>query len=291
MSKTPEQLAEKVNDLFSLPQIVIRINELLEDPKSSNADLEELIMLDPSLTSKLLKIVNSAYFGFPGKIDRVARAISMIGHQELKNLVMAASITETFKGIPDELIDMDVFWFHSVTSGVLAKLLATKCARLDRERFFLSGLLHGIGRLILFVEYPEQSSEILSLKNRCHIEIANHEKKLFGFTHAEVGAALLKQWQLPESIWYLIEHKLDPLTAPGQIDESCILNAAIIIADHIEPCAKVDIDLNDINLQYDMPVFQHLKLDENKINPIIEDATWQAIDILGYIRPETFIIY
>ena len=288
---TPELLAEKATDLLSLPEIVVRFNELLEDPNSNNADLEEVILLDPSLTSKLLKIVNSSYFGFPGKVDTVSRAIRMIGYKELKNLVMTAVIADSFRGIPEHLIDMDIFWFHSVTSGVLAKLLAIRCNRLDSEHFFLSGLLHGIGKLLMFAEYPEKSAQILSLKDQGQEAMTMQEKQVFGFTHAQVGAELLKQWQLPETIWSLIENQLQPLTAPKQVDEACILNSAIKIADRIEPCAYVEINFQDLNIDYNDPVFRHLQLTEKEVAPLIQESNMQALEIMSFIRPEATFIF
>lgn len=287
----PELLTEKAKGLHSLPEIVIRVNELLDDPNSSNADLAEVILLDPSLTGKLLKIVNSSYFGYPGEIDSVSRAIRMIGYKELKNLVMTAVIADRFKGIPEHLVDMDIFWFHSVTSGVLAKLLAIRCNRLDSEHFFLSGLLHGIGKLLMFTEYPEKSSQILSLKDQGQEAMTRQEKQVFGFTHTQLGAELLKQWQLPETIWFLIENQLQALSAPKMVDETCILNAAIKIADRIEPCAYVEINFQDLKLEFNDPVFKYLQLSEEEVMPLIQESNMQALEIMSFIRPEASFIF
>jgi HD-like signal output (HDOD) protein len=288
---TPELLAEKVTDLFSLPDIVLQLNELMQDEKTTNADLEEVMALDPSMATKLLKIVNSAYFGFPGKIDSLARAISMIGRQELRSLVMAAAATDSFTGIPEHLVDMDVFWYHSITSGVLARLLAGHCKRLDRERFFLAGLLHGIGKLMLFAEYPQQSSLILSLKDQGVMVMTAKEKETFGFTYVEAGAALLKKWKLPQTIWLMIQHQQDPLAAPEFVDDASILHVAVAVADRIEPCAKVDIGFPEPELDYNDPAFEYLQLKEADVSPLIQEAGLQVFDLLGFIRPGATVIF
>ena len=216
----------------------------------------------------------------------------MIGQQELRNLVIATTVTSSFKGIPDNLVDMETFWYHSVTSGILARLLARKCDRIDHERFFIAGLLHGIGKLIFFAEYPEQSAMILGVKDLGQEAMTAKEKETFGFTHAELGAELLKLWKLPVSIWGMINHQLDPLNTTYSIDDGYILHVAVKIVDQIEPCSKQDIDdFKQPELDYDSPVFNHLKLQEEDITPLIQEAVFQAFDILGFIRPEATVIY
>ncbi len=288
---TPEMLAEKVNVLFSLPDVALRINELLELDETTNQDLEEVILFDPALTAKLLKIVNSAYFGFPGKIDSIARAIGMIGQKELRNLVVATTVADSFKGIPEHLIDMDTFWYHSVTSGILARMLAKSCRRLDQERFFIAGLLHSVGKLVFFTEYPEQSSLILSLKDQGQEAMTNKERETFGFTFAELGAELLKQWRLPASIWAMIYSQLDPFNAIDSVDDACILHVAALIADQIEPCSKQELDFQEPELDYDSQAFKYLQLEESVVTPLIQESSFQAFEILSFIRPEASVIF
>lgn len=288
---TPQMLAEKANTLFSLPDVALRINELLNEDDTSNADLEEVILYDPALTAQLLKLVNSAFFGFPGKIDTISRAVSMIGHNELRNLVLVSAVTDSFKGIPEHLVDMSTFWYHSITSGVLARLLAQQYKRQNHERFFIAGLLHSIGKLIFFIEYPQQSAQILSLKNQGQDAMIKAEQETFGFTYAELGAEFLKQWKLPDSIWEMINSLLEPLQAEHSIEDACILHIAANIADSIEPCAKIDIEFADPELDYNLPAYQHMQLQAEDVMPLIQEASYQAFEILGIIRPEATMIF
>ena len=288
---TPSLLAQKVKTLFTLPDVALRINEVLAEENSSISDLEEIVLHDPALSAKLLKIVNSAYYGFPRKIDTISRAISLIGREELRNLVIATTVADSFSGIPEDLIDMNTFWYHSVTSAILARLLAKQRNHLDHERFFIAGLLHSVGKLVFFIEYPQESASILSLKEQGADEMTIKEKETFGFTHAELGAELLQQWKLPETIWRIIENHLEPFRASEAMEDACILHLAASIADRIEPCAKQDIDFQDPDLDYDSPVFKYLQLQEQDILPLIQDAVFQAFDILSYIRPEASVIF
>ena len=241
-----QSLVNQVESLFSLPEIALRINEVLDSSNPLNAELQELIISDPALTAKILKLVNSSYFGFPTPIDTVSRAITVIGLKELRNLVMTTAVTASFKGVPADLIDMRVFWFHSVTSAVLARLLAKKLKHSDYERIFISGLLHSVGRLIYFTQCPEISREILEVKDLGEEAIIAAELEKLGFTYADLSAELLKHWQLPENIYQTIHYHLDPFKAGEFMPDACVLHVASKIAGSIEPWAQHDFDFNEI---------------------------------------------
>ncbi|MFW5443564.1 MAG: HDOD domain-containing protein [Methylococcaceae bacterium] len=284
-------LANQVESLFSLPEVALRINEVLNSPEPSNTDLEELIITDPALTANILKIVNSAYFGFPGTIDTVSRAITLIGLKELRNLVFTTAVTTSFKGIPKELIDMDVFWYHSVTSGVIARILAKKIKHSDYERLFIGGLLHSIGKLIYFSQYPEVAREILDCKDQGEEAMISAEQSILGFTYAELGAEFLKHWQLPPSIWQMISYHLDPLNAKDFMSDACLLHVAGKIAGSIEPCAKYDFDFNELEPKFNLGVLAYLKVSPNLIEFCIDEALMQAFEILAVINPKATTMY
>lgn len=278
-------LVSQVESLFSLPEVALRVNEILNSIKPSNVDLENVIISDPALTAKILQMVNSAYFGFPGTIDTVSRAITVIGLKELRNLVLTTSVTTSFKGVPSELIDMDIFWFHSVTSAILAKLLAKRLKHPNHERMFIGGLLHSVGRLIYVTKCPEISREILGIKEQGEDAIINSEIKLLGFTYAELGAELLKSWKLPDSIWQMINHQLTPLESENFKQDTCILHVASKIASSIEPCAKYDFDFTEIEPHFDSGVIDYLELSPNQISYCIDKTLEQTGDIMAIISP------
>jgi HD-like signal output (HDOD) protein len=284
-------LVNQVESLFSLPEIVLRVNEELNLPKPSNAELEEIIRSDPAFTAKILKIVNSAYFGFPGTIDSISRAITVIGLKELRNLVITTSVTTAFKGIPADLVDMDRFWYHSATSAVLAKIIAKKRKYFDFERLYIGGLLHSVGRLIYFTQCPDISREILSIKNQGEEAMIAAEQEKLGFTYAEVSAELLKQWKLPESIWQMINYHLDPLTAGDFKEEACMLHVASKIAGSIEPCASHELDFKTIEPKFKQGVLDYLKISPDQMQSCTEDAVMQAFDIISIISPESTCIF
>ena len=287
----PKKIAENVNSIFSLPDVAIRINELINSGEASSNNLEEIIIHDPALTAKLLKLANSPYFGFSRKVENVSHAISLIGHKELRNLVIATSVTSTFKGIPSELVDMEAFWYHSVTCGVMARLFAAQKKSKEHERFFIAGLLQGIGKLIFFSQFPEESKKILSAKDQGEAAIRNAELEIFGFTHAQLSAEFLKQWQLPSSIWEMIEFQFDPLNKNAPIQDSCILHVAVNIASCLEPCASRTVSIDEIKPTYHIEAWNQLGLNPEIIQTIIGKTGMQIIEILGIIKPKAMMIY
>ena len=196
----PETLVTRTLDLASLPDIAVRAMQLINDPLSSASDLGELISEDPALTARLLRIANSAFYGFPSRIDTVSRAITVIGTLELLDLVLAMTVMERFAGLPVELVDMESFWSHSLHAALLARLLATCKRAPEREHYFIAGLLHDIGTLVLCLQLPEPMREILEQAARENRPLHEIERERLGYHHGEVGAALLRHWQLPETL-------------------------------------------------------------------------------------------
>jgi len=284
-------LAHQVKSLFSLPEVALQINEILNCSNPLNTDLEAIIINDPALTAKILQIVNSAYFNFPSKIDTVSRAITIVGLKELKNLVLTTSVTTSFKGVPAELIDMDVFWFHSVTSAVLAKLLAKRLNHSEYERMFIAGLLHSVGRLIYITQCPEIARKILSIKDQGEDSIIAAELEHLGFSYADLSAEFLKNWKLPESIWQVINHHLDPLNSKEFKQDTYILHVASKIASSIEPCAKYDFDFEEIEPHFNSRVLEYLGLSPNQISYCIDETLLQSIEVLNIINPKASTIF
>ncbi len=275
-------LVSNVTSIFSLPDVVIRVNDLIDFGEATNAKLEETILNDPALTAKILKFGNSPYFGFSGKISTVSNAISLIGHNELRNLVVASAVTSTFKGIPPELVDMDGFWYHSVTCGVVARLLASKIK--SRERFFIAGLLHGVGKLIFFSQFPEESAKILTHVEEGEEAIIKAEKEIFGFSYAELGAELLKQWRLPERIWKMVKFQSDPSQDDSTRIDACILYAAFAIANYIQPYTHQYVELEESELIERLESWGYLGLTPEVIESTITVAKLHVIEVLNAIR-------
>jgi hypothetical protein len=136
--------------LASFPDIYFKIRQILDSPTSSPSQVADVVSKDTSLSAKLLKLVNSPFYGLPQRIDSISRAVMVIGGQEISTLVLGISAMNAFKDIPPELINMRTFWEHSVAVGVYARLLGAAGGQGGAERLFVAGILHDIGRLVLF---------------------------------------------------------------------------------------------------------------------------------------------
>jgi len=232
---TPQELVSGVVRLVSLPEVCIRVNEMMDDPVVNATDIGKVIAQDASLTARLLKIVNSAFYGFQARIDTVSRAVTVIGLRELRGLVLAASAVESFSKLPNDVLNLVNFWRHSVYCGVVAQLLAQKCNVLHSERLFIAGLLHDIGKLVITNKMVKESREVIKRVEQKKIFGFEAEQAILGFDHAEVGGELLKEWNMPESLCNSVKYHHRPRAAIEPSIEICIVHIAnimTIMAEH-----------------------------------------------------------
>ncbi len=211
---TLDKLIDRSGKLGTLPAIVHRIFQVMDDPSSTAIQIGRIINEDPALTARLLKLVNSPFYGFVSKVDTVPRAIALIGHRELRSVVLATSAIKAFEGIPADLVDMEAFWKRSLNTAVVARVLAAFRREKEIERFFIVGLLHDIGSLLLYLQQPEQQAQAIVQSHADNSPLWLAEKDVFGFDHAEVGGALLKKWNLPPLLCQAVRFHLYPDQAP-----------------------------------------------------------------------------
>ena len=231
---TPKELVTGSIRLVSLPEVCLRVNEMLDDPTVTASDLGNVISQDTSLTARLLKIVNSSYYGFEAKIETVSRAVTVVGLRELRGLVIAASAVETFSNVPDEILNKVRFWRHSLYCGVIARLLAEQCHVLHSERLFVAGLLHDIGKLVIAQRLPIETQKVAlqaESEGRSEFEV---EQEILGFNHAEVGGELMRAWNMPETLFESVAYHHTPQHAEVGLMETCLIHIANIFTDEAE---------------------------------------------------------
>ena len=285
MASTPESLVKGVVKLISLPEIYIRVTQVLEDGNHNARQLGDIISHDPALTARILRIVNSAYYSLAAKIELVSRAVSVIGEDDLRNLVLATSAVDTFKRIPNQLVDIDLFWRHSVHTGIVSRLLSKHCNILHGERLFVAGMLHDIGKLVLYFKEPELSQQVLLKAADTDGQLFKAEKEIIGFTHGDVGAALIDAWKLSDTLKEVIAYHHTPLKAKNHRVETAIVHIANSIVNAISPDVETDEHLLD-----DYPSFEPKTLEitglDLKILPELMDKAWeQAAEVLDIICP------
>jgi len=229
--------------LVSLPDVYIRLKAVLDDPNSNLADVAEVVGNDPAMTARLLRIVNSAYFGLGTEIDTVSRAVGLLGTQEVHDLVLAASVAQSFEGMSNEVMDMHQFWQRSVTCAITGRELAALCNVLDGERLFVAGLLRDIGHLYIYQLAAQKAQQAIELAKVQGAPLYKAERALLGIDYARVGADLMRQWQLPQSLWEPTQCHIEPATSEEYGLFTCLVHIAAQLTDAGEQELGIEVAL------------------------------------------------
>jgi HD-like signal output (HDOD) protein len=229
MIHQPKELLESYVEVSSLPMIYYRINEAVNDPLTSMANIGKIISDDPGLTVRLLRLVNSAFYGFPSKIETITQALVIIGTRQLCDLALGTSIMTMFDGIPEDLVNMESFWRHSIGCGIAAKTLAVYRRETNIERFFVTGMIHDIGRLVIYKKNGDQAREVLLRSKSSGDLLFLAEREAMGFDHATLGRMLLQSWNLPPSIVEAVAFHHQPGEARHYPVEAAVVHVADLI--------------------------------------------------------------
>ncbi|WAR44355.1 HDOD domain-containing protein [Methylomonas rapida] len=189
--------------LASPPTIYWALNKVIDDPAKTVRDAAIVIESDAALAARLLKIVNSAFYGFPGKINSIATAITLIGTRELQNLALAAIVIERFSDLPGQLFSIHDFWARNLRCALIARELDALSGKKFADTAFLCGLLHNIGQLVLYRRIPVLAREVdLLIQSQASDDVDEVaiEQQVIGFDHFQLGAALCRLWKLPDVV-------------------------------------------------------------------------------------------
>ena len=184
----------------SPPVIYQEIQKIIDDPEASFDDFSRIISSDPNLASQVLKLANSAYYGLSNKVDTLTHALSVVGVQQLSDLVFSIVVINQFQGIPRDLLDIQDFWRHSIACGVAARNIAQKIDPDSAERYYLAGMLHDIGTLVVCKAEPKTAAGILQKARETKRDLCSLEQEVLEFDHTAMGSVLLKGWRLPENL-------------------------------------------------------------------------------------------
>ncbi len=195
------KLVERVQGLPTLPSMLNNINQMVLNPKTSAKDVAQIISSDPSLTSKVLRVVNSSFYGFPNRITTVTHAIVILGFNTIKSIVLSSTIFDVFRrsARPGDF-DRAEFWRHSIGCGAAAKVIGRRLNYPMLEELFIAGLLHDVGKIVMDQFLPDKFAEVVALVRERDILIHEAESLVLGATHADVGAWLFEKWNLSKGL-------------------------------------------------------------------------------------------
>ena len=220
------RLVKQVETLPTLPTVVSEILAALENPKTSAEQVNRIIVTDQALTTKILRLVNSAFFGFPREITSVTHAVVVLGFSTVRNVAITASVFSAIPGKGHAAFDRDAFWRHSIGVGVIARILARQCKVGDPEDAFVAGLVHDIGKVVLDEYLHDDFVEALETARREKISYLEAELRVFDTSHTRVGFWLTDKWNLPRVLVESVSFHHDPAAAPHHPQMAAIVHLA-----------------------------------------------------------------
>jgi putative nucleotidyltransferase with HDIG domain len=267
MTQDASSFVKQVGKLPSLPAIYYDLNRAVDDPNSSIASIGGIVRKDQSLTSRLLKLANSAIYSFPSQVDTIEEALQLIGLRQIRDLALVTCVVGAFKHLPTDLVNAPDFWKHSIACGIASGLLAEKRHDPAPERFFTGGLLHDIGRLIMYLKAEKDSVEILRRVEAENLTPCKAETQVLGFDHAELGAELLSLWKLPPSLVEMVRRHHNPAkynTASGD-------DATVHYADFIVTALEMGNSGESAISPLSEDACNRCLLDDSEIEPLVEE--------------------
>jgi putative nucleotidyltransferase with HDIG domain len=270
------RIIKRVEDLPTLPKIVLKITELVNNPKSSARDLAGVITDDQVLTARLLKFVNSSFYGFPQNISTATDAIVLLGFDAIRNLLLTTSMFDLFsdKNKENEL-KREKMWDHSLGCAVAAKVIGNYIRYDNPEELFVSGLLHDIGKIVEMLFLPDDFAGVVSMVENKNILMLAAEDHVLGYTHADVGSLLAERWNLPSKLVTVIACHHQPGLAGRFSQEAAIVHLADIL------CRAMNIGSGGDNKipPLDKNAWETIQLKLSAIEPIMQEIENQFRDI------------
>jgi HD-like signal output (HDOD) protein len=252
------EAVKKVTTIATLPEVTAKIISTVENPNSTAAQLHKIVAHDPALVTRILKVVNSAFYGLPGQIGSIERAIVLLGLNAVKNIAVAASIGQLFRGskLCDGYTAKDL-WTHCIATAVAARDITRQMKQPWADEAFLCGMIHDIGLLISLQLYPEQLRQVCD-QAKAGGSFAELEKQIIGVDHQMLGMALAEQWKFPRTCQMVAGHHHNPQAIPL---DSRLLVSLVYIADTISCKAGLGFPLTGQLQQIDSAELKSLEID------------------------------
>jgi len=207
-----QRLVNKIDKLPTLPIAATKIVQIVNDPKTTARDVNQVISTDQALAAKVLKLVNSAYYGLANKVSSITQAVVILGFNTIKSLALSASVLDTFSQAEVSSFSREDFWRHSLGVAVGGKLISqlTKVPQKQQEEYFIGGLLHDMGKIVFDQYLHEEFAEAAQLAKDTGCTFANAEQEVLGITHAEIGRMIAEKWNLPVNLMESIAYHHEP---------------------------------------------------------------------------------
>lgn len=268
-------IVSKVNDLPMLPDRVKRIIDITEDPDSTIQDLEKEILKDQSLTSKILKLANSAYYGYPRKINTVSQATILLGFQTIKSMALASTVSKMMSHeLKGYALGKNELWTQSQTSAIVSRYIAKEVKFPNPETAYIAGLLRDIGKTILNFYVEREYHTIINKVEYSNVSFLEAEEEVLGFNHAQVGEKIAIKWNFPEDLVEAIGLHHTP--EKSTIDPTLV--SIVHIADAITMMMGVGIGADGLAYHFSAFALEVLNMTSNDLEQLISKSHDLIID-------------
>ena len=278
-----QELIDSCDTLFSLPEIYLRVREVVDDPASSTDDLAKVLLLDPALTAKILQVVNSPLYRLPRKVGTLTQAVSLLGMHPIQDIVLTTSVAKAFPKMQATLMNMTDYWRQSVRCGLLAGGLAKHVRQPNAEEYFVVGLLRDVGHLVLYQTVPDRAQAALVEAAHLFQPVAAVERESIGCDFAEVGAELMRRWGMPHHFESSIRYQVEPTEAGTSAPGATVLHASGILSDELE---GENVAMEEVlSSQRTTPSLRRLHCEPDQARPIVTMAQTSLHEVLAMIYP------
>ncbi len=277
-----KQRLEQVVNIPTLPQVLAKVIPMLSDPRVSVREIAWIISQDQALVSRILRIVNSAFYGFPRQIKTIDHALVVLGFNRLKAAIFTASVLEVFKNGKNAIgFDVKGFWEHSIGVGVVAKSLAKYLRLSNVEEHFIFGLLHDIGKLVMDYYGKEHYKQVLSYRKEHNVPLRKAEVEVLGFDHGVIGGVIFERWNLPPDVVDIVCWHHEVIGYDGKY----LQNVAIVyVADIFARMMGISDEGDPYVPQVNKNILSLLKLDLGAIDFVLSDAISQLSSMKDFLE-------
>ena len=269
---TVDSLIMNVPSLGSYAGVLTELEEVLGNLNSTLVDVGAVIEQDTALAANLLRLGNSSFFGFANRVETVFETIGLIGVQQVRDLISASVVIRMFSGVPEDQVNMESFWRHSLACGVAGRVLAIARRLPKPDKFFTAGLLHDIGRLVLFSCEPVKTREIFAICNSRRMLLPEAERRVLNFDHADIGAALLGAWNHPLNLINAVRFHHTPMLAGAFQIDACVIH----LADHLVNAMELGSAGERFIPRLDLNAWERLNLPVDSLETVVQSVDEQV---------------
>lgn len=269
-----EHIVERVQKLPTLPAVANRITNLLNDPDCTAVKIAEIISTDQSLTARVLRLVNSAYYSLSAEVGNVRHAVALLGFRTISQMVISIAVFDVFKEKYGTEFDRSGFWKHSIGCGVLSKMIAQRARYPREDECFTAGLLHDIGKVVLDQYVHDEMILVLKVVREQGLSFVDAEQEVMGLNHAHIGGQVMKKWNIPLAILAAVQHHHQPVhDRKGSAFSQDLIVDCVQLADALCKHGHIGFSGDAVMPVLEEPLWERLQLNRNTIDVLMTESS------------------